>query len=109
MRRCKRQCLAGALAAYLYPIRAYLGESLRLEETEARIRGGDEKAIRQANAYISSRGMNVAALKQRAAYTTDLLPQFRLVHKSRHKGKRFREKVRRSKVTRFQGEVKSAA
>ena len=59
------------------------------------------KPSAQANADVSCRGMNVAALKERAAHTTDLLPQFHFVHKSQHKGKGFIEKVRRSKVTRF--------
>ncbi len=105
--QCQR--LAGALAAQLHTIRPNLGENLRLKEAQARFRGCDEKTIRQANADVSRRGMYIAALEERAAHTTDLLPQFTFVHRSVHKGKGFVEKVRRSKVTRFQGNVESAA
>ncbi len=76
MRRCKVERLAGPVAAHLYAIGADFGESLRLEETQARFCGGDEKSVRQADADVARRGMNVAALEERAAYATDLLPQF---------------------------------
>ena len=76
MRRCRVECLAGPVAAHLYAIGADLGESLRLEETQACFRGSDEKAVRQADADVARSGMNVAALEERAAYATDLLPQF---------------------------------
>src|SRR5580658_1908108 len=101
------QSLAGTIAAHLHPVPTNLGKHLRLEETQARFRGGDEKAIRQTNTYISGSGVNIAALEERAANATNLLPQLQFVHSSSHKGEGFREKVRRSKVTRFQSEVKS--
>jgi hypothetical protein len=67
---------ACAVTAHLYAIDADLGESLWLEETQACFRGGDEKSVRQANANVARGGMDVATLEERAAYATDLLPQF---------------------------------
>src|ERR1700677_2742049 len=75
------QRFAGALTAQLHTIRSHLGEILRLKETQACLRGCDEKTLRQANADVSRSGMNVAALKERKAHATDLLPQFHFVHK----------------------------
>src|ERR1700730_2972333 len=86
------KCFAGPVTAYLYAIGADLGESLWLEETQAGFCGGDEKAIRQANADVPCGGMEVAALEERAAYTTDLLPQFQLVHSQATKANALQKK-----------------
>ncbi len=97
----QHKCLAGALTAQLHTIGSDLGKNVRLKETQARLRGRDEKALCQPNTDVSCSGMNVAPLKERAAHTTDLLPQFYFVHKSQDEGKGFIEKIRRPKVTRF--------
>jgi hypothetical protein len=70
----QRQGFAGAFAAYLHSIRADLGEDRGLQETQACFRRRDEEAVRQTNADVSCRGMNIAPRKQRVAYPTDLLP-----------------------------------
>jgi hypothetical protein len=93
--------LAGALAAQLRTICSDLGENVRLKEAQARLGGRDQKTLCQPNTDVACRGMNVAALKERAAHTTDLLPKFHFIHRSQDEGKGFIEKVRRSKVTRF--------
>ena len=87
MRRCSVSVLLARSPLICTPSAPTLARTSGFKKPRHASEGVMRKPIRQANADVPCRGVNVAALEERAAHATNLLPQFNFVHKSRHKAK----------------------
>ena len=72
--------LAALVAADLLALQVQLGQARRVQKTQTRIGGRDQKAVMEPHADVACRGVHIAALEQAAAHTADLFAGLGFIH-----------------------------